>query len=70
MFQSAQRFLRYGLYPLLTLPYVVDIEEHSQGKLKLSGPDALGTMVLDFFGVHFMKNGSFYAFAREEGCVT
>jgi len=42
----------------------------SQGKLELSGTAASDNMLLEFDGVHFTKNGSFYAFAQEEGCVT
>ncbi|KAF9644702.1 hypothetical protein BDM02DRAFT_3190363 [Thelephora ganbajun] len=38
-----------------------------QGKLELFDPGVTDTMLLEFDGVHFTKNGSFYAFAQEEG---
>ncbi|KAF9779793.1 hypothetical protein BJ322DRAFT_1086479 [Thelephora terrestris] len=38
-----------------------------QGKLELFDPAATDTVLLEFDGVHFTKNGSFYAFAQEEG---
>ena len=31
---------------------------------------ASDTKLLEFNGIHFTKNGSFYAFAQGEGCVT
>lgn len=45
------------------------IELRFQGKLELSDPAVTDTMLFDFDGVHFTNNGSFYAFAQEEGCV-
>jgi hypothetical protein len=44
-------------------------EARFQGKLELFDPEAPNTILLEFDGVHFTKNGSFYAFAQEEGCV-
>ena len=49
---------------------MVYIEDRFQGKLELSDPAVTDTVLLEFDGVHFMKNGSFYAFAQEDGCVT
>jgi len=48
----------------------VDVEILLQGKLELSAPAVPEDRILEFDGVHFTKNGSFYAFAQEEGYVT
>ena len=36
----------------------------------MSDPAITDTILLEFDGVHFTKNGTFYAFAQEDGCVT
>jgi len=45
-------------------------EGYFQGKLELFDPAVTDTILLEFDGVHFTKNGSFYAFAQEDGYVT
>jgi len=37
------------------------------GKLELFDPQVSDTLLLDFDGVHFVENGSFYAYAEEDG---
>jgi hypothetical protein len=46
------------------------IENYFQGKLELYDPAVTDTLLLELDGVHFTKNGSFYASAQEAGYVT
>ena len=56
------------LLPLLSC--VLYIEVGFQGRLELFDEAASSVVLMEFDGVHFPKNGSFYAFAQEEGYVT
>jgi hypothetical protein len=61
-----------GIFQVLFPPplHVAYIEDHSQGRLEFFNPATADTTLLEFDGVHFTENGSFYAFAQEEGYVT
>ena len=53
------------LLPLLSCALYMEVG--FQGRLELFDDAASSVVLMEFDGVHFPKNGSFYAFAQEEG---